>query len=53
MEDNKNINVEDKLIKAGRGIPKDAADQNNNQLANQDRTDSPDNLDERIRKAGA
>lgn len=53
MDDKNTINPEERLIKAGRGIPKDQADSSMNNLSKQAKTEQPDNLDERIRKAGA
>lgn len=52
MDDKKNINVEDKLVDAGRGVPQDQGDNGVDNMG-QNNADQSDSLDERIRKAGA
>jgi hypothetical protein len=53
MDDKKNNNLEDKLIEAGRGIPKEHVDQSFDTGSKKTNLEQPDNLDELIRKAGA
>lgn len=53
MDDKNNSHSEEKLIEAGRGVPKDQTDHNFDNGSKQTNVEQPDNLDERIRKAGA
>lgn len=53
MDDKNNINSEEKLIEAGRGVPQDQADNSVDHGSKQTTVEQSDKLDERIRKAGA
>ena len=53
MDDKTNISVDEKLVDAGRGVPQDQNDNSADNMTEQSDINQSDNLDERIRKAGA